>query len=497
MQLRKTVTVLFSDIADSTSLGETLDAEVLGRVLQRYFDEVRGVLERHGGRVEKFLGDAVLAIFGVPVAREDDALRALRASVEIRERLELLNSDFERDLGIRLGVRTGIATGEVLVSADTGEGLTASGDTMNVAARLEQAAAPGEILIAATTRALGGDAITVEELEPLVLKGKAEPVAAFRLEGVLPGMSPYARRDDAPLVGREQELAALRDALHRATESRECLLATVVGPAGVGKSRLVGAFLGELDDSVRALVGRCAPYGEGITYLPLAEALEPVLGADPREGVLGLLVDDDRAGAVADSVAAAIGADAESGSGEEASWAFRHLFEALARERPLVLVVDDLHWAETTLLDLLEDVASFSSGVPILLVCMSRPDLLEERPAWVTPRPGAILLALAPLAKGDATALVEELLLDRELAEEDKRRIVEAAGGNPLFLEQLLALNMEVGTTGELVVPPTIQALLAARIDRLDAPRARRSPVCGRGRARVPSQRGAGACRRG
>ena len=182
MQLRKTVTVLFSDIADSTSLGETLDAEVLGRVLQRYFDEVRGVLERHGGRVEKFLGDAVLAIFGVPLAREDDALRALRAGVEIRERIEHLNDEFERDLGIRLGVRTGVATGEVLVSEDRGEGFTASGDTMNVAARLEQAAAAGEILIAATTRALGGDAIVVEELEPLVLKGKAKPVDAFRLE---------------------------------------------------------------------------------------------------------------------------------------------------------------------------------------------------------------------------------------------------------------------------------------------------------------------------
>ena len=196
-------------------------------------------------------------------------------------------------------------------------------------------------------------------------------------------------------------------------------------------------------------------------------------------------------------MAAAIGADAGGGSGEETSWAFRHLFEALARERPLVLVVDDIHWAETTLLDLLEDVASFSSGVPILLVCMSRPDLLEERPAWVTPRPGATVVALAPLAKGEATALVEELLLDRELAEEDKRRIVDAADGNPLFLEQLLALNMEVGTTGELVVPPTIHALLAARIDRLDARERGRSPVCGRRRARVPSQRGAGACRAG
>ncbi len=243
MQLRKTVTVLFFDIADSTSLGETFDAEVLGRVLRRYFDEVRGVVERHGGRVEKFIGDAVVAVFGVPTAREDDALRALRAAAEIRERLELLNDDFEQNLGIRLGVRTGVSTGEVLVSGDGGEGLTVSSDTTNIAARLEQAAGAGEILIGGRTRVLGGKAIEVEELEPLVLRGKAEPVAAFRLLRVLPHVSPYGRRDDVPLVGRRHDLAVLQDALRRATENAECVLATVVGAAGVGKSRLAREFL--------------------------------------------------------------------------------------------------------------------------------------------------------------------------------------------------------------------------------------------------------------
>ena len=252
------------------------------------------------------------------------------------------------------------------------------------------------------------------------------------------------------------------------------------------KSRLVREFLSELDDSARVLIGRCAPYGEGITYLPLVEAPEPVLGADPREGVMELLADDARAAAVASTVAAGFGADAGGGSGEETSWAFRHLFEALARERALVLVVDDIHWAEGTLLDVLEDVASFSSGVAILLVCMSRPDLLEERPAWVAPRASATVIALAPLAESEATALVEALLLDRELEEKDKRRIVDAADGNPLFLEQLLALNTAATDHGQLIVPPTIQALLAARIDRLN-PRSAPFPVCGRRRARVPS----------
>jgi len=469
VQLRKTVTVLFSDIADSTSLGETLDAEVFGRVLQRYFDEVRSVLERHGGRVEKFIGDAVLAVFGVPVAREDDALRALRAAAEIRERLELLNDDFERGLGIRLGVRTGISTGEVLVSEGSGEGLTASGDTMNVAARLEQTASAGEILIGARTRLLGGDAIVVEELAPLELKGKAAPVVAFRLLRVLPHVSPYGRRDDAPLVGRQQELAGLHDALSRAMGNAECVLATVVGGAGVGKSRLVREFLAAVEDSVRVLVGRCAPYGEGITYLPLAQALEPVLGADPRPRVLELLLEDERRGAVADTVAAALGGSEGGGSGEEMFWAFRRLLEALTKELPLVLVVDDIHWAEPTLLDLLEHVASFSSGAPILVLCLTRPELLDERPSWTAPRENAVLAVVAPLADHEAAALAKHLTPERGLDAGELRRIVEAADGNPFFLEQLLALNSSVGSGAELVIPPTIQALLAARIDRLEA----------------------------
>jgi class 3 adenylate cyclase/tetratricopeptide (TPR) repeat protein len=469
VELRKTVTVLFSDIADSTSLGESLDSEALRRVLGRYFEDVSVVVERHGGRVEKFIGDAVVALFGVPTTREDDALRALRAAAEIGERLEVLNDDFERGLGIRLGVRTGIATGEVFVGAASGDGFTAAGDTMNVAARLEQSAAAGEVLIAAPTRALGGDAIVVEEVGRLELKGKADPVEAFRLVRVLPHASPYGRRDDAPLVGRRAELAALHEAFRHAQQQQECVFTTVVGSAGVGKSRLVREFLGHLDDSARVLVGRCVAYGEGVTFLPLAEALEEVLGSDPRVGVRSLLVEDERAEQIAERVAAALGTDHADGSGEETLWAFRRVFEALARERPLVLVVDDIHWAEPTLLDLLEYVASFSSGAPMLLLCLTRPDVLEERPTWAAPRENATLVVLSPLGEDDATALVGHLSADTVLPEESRRRIVEAADGNPLFLEQLLALNAGRGGNGQLEVPPTIQALLAARIDRLES----------------------------
>jgi class 3 adenylate cyclase/tetratricopeptide (TPR) repeat protein len=471
VELRKTVTVLFSDIADSTALGETLDTEALRSVLTRYFDEVRVVVERHGGRVEKFIGDAVVAMFGVPTTHEDDALRALRAAAEIGERLEVLNDDFERGLDIRLGVRTGIATGEVVVGADRDDGFTAAGDTMNVAARLEQSAAAGEILIAARTRALGGDAIVVEDVGLLELKGKSAPVEAFRLVRVLPHASPYGRRDDAPLVGRRSELAVLNAAYERAVERRECVLATVVGPAGVGKSRLVREFLGHVGDAARVLVGRCVAYGEGVTFLPLAEALDDVFGADPRTGVRTLLADDERAEQIADRVAAALGTGDTGGSGEETLWAFRRLLEALARERVLVLVVDDLHWAEPTLLDLLEYVASFSSDAPIFLLCPARPEVLEERPSWATPRENGAVVVLGPLPDEESATLVGHLGAGSALSGESLRRIVDAADGNPLFLEQLLALNTsDGGSQGTLEVPPTIQALLAARIDRLAGP---------------------------
>jgi class 3 adenylate cyclase/tetratricopeptide (TPR) repeat protein len=468
VELRKTVTVLFSDIADSTSLGETLDAEALRRVLARYFEEVRVVVERHGGRVEKFIGDAVVALFGVPTTREDDALRALRAATEIGDRLATMNDDFERGLGIRLGVRTGIATGEVVVGGLGADGFTAAGDTMNVAARLEQSAAAGEILIAARTRALGGDAILVEDVGPLELKGKSEPVEAFRLVGLLPQASPFGRRDDAPLFGRRPELGALHQAFGRARERRECVLATVVGSAGLGKSRLVREFLGQVEDSARVLVGRCVPYGEGVTFLPLVEALEDVLAPDPRAGVIRLLAGDEHAEQIADRVAAALGTGEAAGSGEETLWAFRRVFEALARECPLVLVVDDVHWAEPTLLDLLEYVASFSSGAPIVLLCLTRPEVLEARPTWSAPRENALLVVLSPLVEEEASALVSHLSADRALPEGSLRRIVEAADGNPLFLEQLLALNAGSDGNRQLEVPPTIQALLAARIDRLE-----------------------------
>ena len=467
MAVRKTVTVVFSDIVGSTELGDRLDPEAYRVVLERYFAEARSVFVRHGGRVEKFIGDAVVALFGVPVAREDDALRALRAAAEIRERLDELNAGFERDLGVRLAIRTGVATGEVVVEEERTDGGAASGDTMNVAARLEQAAHPDEILISTQTRLLGGEAIVVEGVEPLDLKGKPEPVAAFRLEQVLPDVSPYARRQDAPFIGRRDELQLLRAALQRASESTACFLATVVGPAGVGKSRLIREFLSGVGESVRVLVGRCVPYGEGVTFLPLVEALTPVLGADPRSAIRDLLAGDPRADLVGEHIAAALGATEGGASADETFWAFRRLFETVAHEGPVVIVIDDIHWAEPNLLDLIEYVTSFSSEAPILFVCLTRPELLEERPTWAAPRANASVAMLAPLDDEEAATLVEGLR-QRTLGSDDLRRILSAADGNPLFLEQLLALNADADGVGKLVIPPTIQALLSARLDQLD-----------------------------
>ena len=310
---RKTVTVLFCDIVGSTSLGESTDPEALRALLARYFEAMKAVIERHGGTVEKFIGDAVMAVFGVPVVHEDDALRAVRAAAEMSEAMP--------DLGIE--GRIGIATGEVVTG--TAERL-ATGDAVNVAARLEQAAQPGEVLLSDETLRLVRSGVEVDVLEPLRLKGKADPVAAYRLRSVTGEPS---RRVEAPMVGRERERRLLADAWERTVSERSCHLFTLLGPAGVGKSRLVAEVLSGLEPAT-VVRGRCLPYGEGITYWPVVEVIKqlPDVELDERAApiVRGLL------------------ADSSVGSSEEIAWAFRKLLEAAASHQPLVCVLDDLHW---------------------------------------------------------------------------------------------------------------------------------------------------------
>ena len=426
---RKTVTVLFCDVAGSTALGESVDPEALRSLLAGYFERMKAIVEVHGGTVEKFIGDAVMAVFGVPVAHEDDALRAVHAAAEMRDVLPELEVE----------ARIGVNTGEVVTGT---EERLVTGDAVNLAARLEQAAQPGEILLGPMTLALVRDSVEVEEVEPLTLKGKAQAVAAYRLVRVREAAE---RRHGTRFVGRARERTLLREAWERALVERRCELVTVVADAGVGKSRLVDEALAALDAQV--VRSRCLPYGEGITYWPVIQVLKQ----------LGGLPSDEAAAAALRSLLGEIEVQT---SAEEIAWAVRKTLEQAATERPLVVVFDDIHWGEDTFLDLVEHVALLSSGAAIVLACMARPELLERRPHWT------VSLRLEPLPAAD----VEELI-PRRIGAELRERIARAAGGNPLFITEMLAMTGDA--QADVVVPPTLQALLTARLDRLHLPERR------------------------
>jgi class 3 adenylate cyclase len=486
--LRRTVTILFADVSGSTSLGEQLDAESMRALMGRYFAEMRTIIERHGGTVEKFIGDAVMAVFGIPQLHEDDALRAVRASTEIRERLRRLNVELEAERGIAIRFRTGVNTGEV-VAGDPADGQTLiTGDAVNTAARLEQAAAPGEILIGPTTHRLVRDAVSVEPLAPLALKGKARPLHAYRLLSVIPGASGHARRLDAPLVGRESELAALQQAFTAALVERRCRLVTLLGAAGVGKSRLLAEFGALVADRATVLSGRSLPYGEGITYWPLAEVVRMAAAideADDRDAAMAKLrlvaADAADVDLVAERIGLAIGLATGSAPAEEISWATRQLLETLARQRPLVIEFDDIQWADEAFLDLLEYIVSLAHDAPLLLVCPARPELLDRRPGWGSGLPQATSLRLEPLAAESTAQLIAHLPGGTALPEPLRARILDAAEGNPLFVEEMLGMLVDEShlaladdgawhTSSALAaveVPPSIAALLAARLDQL------------------------------
>jgi len=454
---RKRVTVLFSDVTGSTALGERLDPESLRAVMARYFELARRVVERHGGTVEKFIGDAVMAVFGVPVLHEDDALRAVRAAAELQAELAGLNATLERDYATALELRIGVNTGEVVTGT---EERLATGDAVNVAARLEQAARPGEILLGPDTVALVRDAAVVESAGPLELKGKAAAITAYRLESVSPTQAPS--RPGSAMVGRTRELERLRAAMAQAVTDGSCQLFTLLGSAGVGKSRLSHEFLDSLG---RATVvrGTCLSYGEGITYWPVVAILKQLLGAEParRLDELGLGQSAARA------LQALLGEDGGQTSQEEIAWAVRRLLEAEAERAPLVAVLDDIHWGEEAFLDLVDHIADLSRDAPILLLCMARPELLDRRPNWGGGKLNATTVLLEPLGTADAEALVELLVDDGQIDQELRGRIVDAAEGNPLFVQEMIGLVRDAPGAA-VTVPPTIQALLAARLDQLD-----------------------------
>jgi class 3 adenylate cyclase/tetratricopeptide (TPR) repeat protein len=461
-QARKMVSMVFCDVAGSTAFGDGADPEVLRSLMARYFDGMRAVIERHGGTVEKFIGDAVMAVFGVPQVHEDDALRAVRAAMEMQAELAELS----------IPARIGVNTGEVV--ANERDSLV-TGDAVNVAARLEQAAGVGHVLIGGDTYELVRSAVHAEPMEPLTVKGKAEPLAAWRLVAVHEVRAAVPRRMDVPLVGRESELRLIEEAFDRAGRERRCHLFTVLGEAGVGKSRLVTELVRERDGVGRVLTGQCLPYGEGITYWPLAEMVRTAsdAGADDdrlaaRRGLEELLAGDEQAAEVADRVACAIGLVDDTASAQEIHWAVRRMFEVLARDRPAVVVFEDIHWAEPPLLDLIDHVAEWSRSSPFLLVATARPDLLDQRPSWAGGKTNATTIQLEPLAAEDCGRLISALYPDRELADGQQARVIAAAEGNPLFLEQMVAM-LAGAEDSDIVVPPSITALLAARLDQLSA----------------------------
>ena len=463
MAARKTVTVVFCDIANSTPLGEKLDPEVMRAVMEQYFEVVRQELERHGGTVEKFIGDAVMAVFGIPTVHDDDALRAVRAAIDMRTALGGLNVEIERRHGVRLELRTGVNTGEVVAGDPSQRKSTfATGAAVAATQRLESAARSGEILVGEPTYRLVSNAVIVEPVEPLSLKGIPEPVGAWRLLAVVEGAPPFPRRLDAPMVGREGELAALRAELDATVRERRCRLATVLGPAGIGKSRLGNELFGATRGRATTLVGRCLAYGEGITYWPLRGIVLGATGSLSRSGIEEFLAGAEHADRIAHRLAEVVGTEGSAPSGEETFWAVRKFLEHLARERPVILGVDELQWAEPTFLDLLEYLVGWTADAPILVVGLTRPELLEERPTWNTT--SSLVLELGALSGNESHRLVD-VLGGGELGAEEKARILEGAEGNPLFVEQMLALAVEGPTEG--AIPPSIQALLAARLDRI------------------------------
>jgi DNA-binding SARP family transcriptional activator len=477
---RRTVTVLFCDLVDSTGLAARLDPEAYRVIMERYFAAVRAPIERHGGTVEKFIGDAVMAVFGVPELHEDDALRAVRAAVEVRSVLEELAELAAAEWDVPLAGRIGLASGEVHVISASRDDLRVSGAPASAAAKLEQRASPGEVLLGNDTYRLVRDAVRADQVE---LPGGLQ---AWHLVELVPDAPPYTRRLDAELIGREAELQRLRGAYANACADRHCRVVTIVGEAGIGKTRLAREFVTPLRERAQVLIGRCVSYGEGATYLPIAEIVQQAAAEHSLAGIRELLQGQEDADSVAQRVAELVGvAESPSGPGE-AFWAVRRLIESIARKGPVVVGLDDIHWAEPTLLDLVEYLGEWAEG-PILVVCLARGDLLDARPDWGGPTSTGFLVKLEPLPE-EALGVFLEQLAGSQVDPQVQERIIEQSGGNPLFAEQLLALVQEAPELALDKTPATVEALLASRLDRLD-PRElgvmRRAAVIGRRFTRV------------
>ncbi len=487
-EIRKVVTIIFSDLKGSTALTEKIDAEAINEVKERYFSAMATEITRHGGKIEKYIGDAIMAVFGLPRAHEDDALRAVRAAHGMTQALDRLNIELLQFYGVEIAARTGVNTGEVVANTDErAEQRLATGDAVNVAARLEQAAPANEVLIGEVTYDLVRAHVEVEQVEPLELKGKAERVPAYRLIDV----RDTARVDRSPaseaqLVGRDGQLEQLRASLNDVAGRGGAGLATVLGEAGVGKTFLVESFQAEVRRTTTVLRGRCLPYGDGITFWPLVEIARTAVGImdeDTPESALAkldtLLAGVPSASEIRDRVGSVIGLTTTRFPVSEIFWGARRFLEALGARRPVVVCIEDVHNAETTFLDLIDhvlDAAAPQSAV--LIVASGRPSLLDKRPQWAgRARHAAISV---PALDPDHTQHLVEVLLGGAVDPVVHARVVATSDGNPLFVSQLVSMLVDKGLiqyadsrwtpTGDLdaaAVPPTIQALLAARLDDL------------------------------
>jgi class 3 adenylate cyclase len=471
---RKLATVLFVDLVDSTGLVTGADPEVVRRRVQRFFERVSHCVMTHGGIVEKFAGDAVMAAFGIPTAHEDDAERAVRAGLAILDEVEKLE----------LAARVGVESGEVV--ADDSDSTFATGEAVTLAARLEQSAEPGQLLIGPAAHRLTLGRVEVEDMGPVDLKGLDRQIWTWRVVGVGGESLPQAQQ--APLVGRDHELELLQNTYDRALRDRRAHLFTIYGDPGVGKSRLSQEFSDSLE-SATVLSGRSLPYGEGVTYWPLAEMVKCAAGIeddDPLDVAVEKLRSFCEDEVVADLLGLASGvleAVQAERSQQEIAWAAREWAQRMAQEQPLVLIFEDIHWAEEPLLELIEHLVTWVREAPLLVITLARPELLDIRPAWGGGRVRATAIELEPLGPTESEELVDALLSDVDLSPEERQAVLAKTEGNPLYLEETVRMLAEEGKAGIGRIPDTLQALIAARIDRL-APDAKgllqRAAVIGR-----------------
>ena len=454
---RRPVTVLCVALQLAPRSGAELDPEAHGVVHESMVSGLAAVLERHGGKLAASDSEHLMGVFGVTTLHEDDALRAVRASVEAREALSTEADALPRHYPASLVYRFGLATGEALVGGSGPLGF--AGDVGARAVKLAEAAEPGQILIGPQVRRLAAGAIETEEAGP----------DRFLLRSAHAELRPLAVRLDVPLVGRGEQMRRLETAYTRATRERVTVTVRVIGEAGLGKTRLVQEFAGDHGREAHVLTGRCLPYGEGITFWPLRDVVRQASGGDSPEKIKALLAGEADAAAVADQLHRALGRGAQGRTGAaEIFWAARRFLETLARRRPVLVVFEDLHWAEPTFLDLVESLALQPGSSPMLLVCIGRPELLDQRPTWAAEADRTVCIQLTPLGEDSAAALLDAVSAGQRIAQSTRAKLIDTAAGNPLYLEQLtVSLSEQSGSDVRLELPPTIQALLSARLQRL------------------------------